>query len=201
MILSVFGSSLAGTTASASSVPLPFSMAGVAATVNGVAAPLYFVSNGQLNIQIPYETPANGTVTLAINNNGSVASKTFSMSAAAPGIFADASGSLVPSATAVRGQAISLYVTGYGSVSPAVSTGAAPASTAALSSLPRPVQNVGVTIGSAPATILFVGVPPGLVGVLQINCVVPSGAPFGSQTAVVNVGGVQSTPVKLTVTN
>ncbi len=61
-IMTVFGSQLAVSASIASSVPLPVSMAGVAATVNGVAAPLYYVSPSQMNLQIPYETAAgNGS--------------------------------------------------------------------------------------------------------------------------------------------
>jgi len=36
-------------------LPLPSLHAGVSATVNGVAAPLYYVSPGQINLQVPYE--------------------------------------------------------------------------------------------------------------------------------------------------
>ncbi len=64
-------------------------MAGVGAAVNGVAAPLYYVSPGQLNLQIPYETAVNGTATLQINNNGQAASQTFPVATAAPGVFTD----------------------------------------------------------------------------------------------------------------
>jgi len=200
MILSVFGSQLAGSSQSAGAVPLPLSMGHVAATINGEAAPLYYVSSGQLNIQIPYETNT-GNATLTVNNNGAIASTTFTVSAAAPGIFSDATGALVPYATASHGQTITLFVTGYGTVSPQISTGAAPASTASLSSLPQPTQSTTVTIGGAAAPIAFAGVPPGLVGVLQINFTVPSGIPTGTQSVVVNVGGVNSTAAKLTVTN
>ena len=200
MILSVFGSQLAGSNQSAGAVPLPLSMGHVAATINGEAAPMYYVSPSQLNIQIPYETNT-GNATLTVNNNGQVATTTFTVSAAAPGIFTDSTGALVPYATASHGQAITLFVTGYGTVLPQISTGAAPASTAPLSSLPAPAQSTSVTIGGAPAQTLFVGVPPNLVGVLQINFIVPSGIPTGTQSVVVNVGGVNSTAAKLTVTN
>lgn len=69
MILSVFGAQLAPSTLAAASLPLPLSLAGVSASVNGVPAPLYFVSTGQINIQVPYETGA-GNAVLGVNNNG-----------------------------------------------------------------------------------------------------------------------------------
>src|SRR5262249_27627458 len=86
MIAAVFGTGLAGATMKAPRLPLPFSMSGVSATVNGVSAPLYFISPGQINLQIPYETGA-GTAVLAINNNGQVATFAFPVAVAAPGLF------------------------------------------------------------------------------------------------------------------
>lgn len=56
-IVSVFGTNLAATTASATATPLPTSLAGTSVTVNGVKAPLFYVSPGQINLQIPWETP------------------------------------------------------------------------------------------------------------------------------------------------
>jgi len=201
MILSVFGSQLATSTLSASSVPLPLSMAGVAATVNGVAAPLYYVSPSQLNIQIPYDIAANSTATLAVNNNGQVTSQTFQIAAMAPGIFADQNGVAVPFGSASRGQVVTLFVTGTGAVSPAISTGAAPSLTTPILSLPKPAQNTTVTVGNLPAQIQFIGIPYGLVGVTQINYQVPVNAGIGAQPVVVSVAGVTSAPVTLHVTN
>jgi uncharacterized protein (TIGR03437 family) len=199
MILSVFGSQLAPSTQSASSVPLPIAMAGVAATVNGVAAPLFFVSPGQLNIQVPYETAVNSTAVLKVNSNGQVASLTFSVSAAAPGVFVGQNSVVVPNSSVGRGQAAILFVTGAGNVTPAVPTAAAPSADTAIANLPRPAQATTMTIGGVNAPIQFIGIPSGLVGVIQINFVVPSGIATGLQNVVVTTGGVASAPVKIGV--
>ncbi|MBZ5607510.1 MAG: hypothetical protein LAP38_04580 [Acidobacteriia bacterium] len=45
------------------------------------------------------------------------------------------------------------------------------------------------------------GIPPGLVGVTQINFQIPPDAPLGAQPVVVTVGDVPSAPVTLTVTH
>jgi uncharacterized protein (TIGR03437 family) len=201
MILSVFGSQLAPSTSAASTVPLPLSLAGVAATVNGVAAPLYYVSSGQLNIQIPYDVPTGSTATLTVNNNGQVTTESIPIASVAPGIFTDQSGVVVPFGSASRGQVITLFVTGTGAVSPGVATGAAPSLATALQNLPKPAQNVTVTVGGIPANIQFVGIPYGLVGVTQVNYQVPSNVNIGSQPVVVAVGNVQSAPVTLHITN
>lgn len=200
-ILSVFGSQLAPSAQSASSVPLPVSMAGVSVTVNGVAAPLYYVSATQLNIQIPYETPANGTAVLSINNDGQVTSQAFQVSSVAPGIFTDQNGMPVPHTTAAAGQIVTLFITGAGAVSPAVSTGTAPPAGQSLVSLPKPVQAVSVTVGGVQAPLQFVGIPPGLVGVLQINYQVPAVLGAGLRPVVVYVGGVPSSAATLAITN
>jgi uncharacterized protein (TIGR03437 family) len=200
MVLSVFGSQLAPSAAGASSVPLPVSMAGVSAAVNGVAAPLFYVSQGQLNLQIPYETAVNGTATLQINNNGQATSQTFPVATAAPGVFTDHTGAIVPNGRAIRGQITTVFVTGAGSTTPPIPTGAAPATGTPIVSLPQPAQTTTVTVGDVSAPIDFIGVPPGLVGVTQINFQVPSGVGIGAQSVVVTVGGVSSAPAYLRVT-
>ena len=200
MTLSVFGSQLGPSTAGASSVPLPVSMAGVDATVNGVAAPLFYVSPKQLNLQIPYETAVNGTATLQINNNGQATSQNFPVAIAAPGIFTDQTGAIVPNGSAIRGQLTTVFVAGAGSMTPPIPTGAAPLAGTPTDSLPQPAQTTIVTVGNVPAPIDFIGVPPGLVGVTQINFQVPNGVGIGAQSVVVSVGGVSSAPANLRVT-
>jgi uncharacterized protein (TIGR03437 family) len=201
MTLSIFGSQLASSISAAGSVPLPISMGGVAVTVNGVIAPLYYVSPSQLNIQIPYEAAANSTATVNINNNGKVTTRNVNLASAAPGIFVDQTGAPVPSTSIARGKIGTLFITGAGSVTPQVSTGAAPSSGTPLASLPRPTQNVTVTVGNVSAPTQFVGIPYGLVGVLQINYQVPVGIGIGTQPVVVTVGGAVSAPASLNVTN
>jgi len=39
-----------------------------------------------------------------------------------------------------------------------------------------------VTVGGAPATIQFIGIPNGLVGVSQLNYTIPAGTPAGTAT-------------------
>lgn len=205
MIVTVFGSQLSSSTASAASVPLPVTLSGVSATVNGVTAPLLYVSPSQMNIQVPYET-AIGPATLVIDNNGALTMSTFNVQAASPGIFADfTTRALVPSSSASRGSLGTLFLTGMGAVSPAVPDGYAPASSTPVSALPQ-VQNISVTVAGIAAsttcsTGCFAGIPYGLSGVAQVNFQVPSGAPLGVQPVIVTVNGVSSTPAYLTVTN
>jgi uncharacterized protein (TIGR03437 family) len=199
MILSVFGTQLAPAVQLAGGLPLPTTMSGVSATVNGVAAPLYYVSPGQVNLQIPYET-GSGPAVVGVNNNGQVASFVFSVAPTAPGIFADGTSALVPAGSGKRGDILSLFMTGEGVVSPPLPNGASPFSATPVSLLPQPTLPVSVTIGGVPAAIAFIGIPPGLAGTTQINFVIPPGAPLGVQPIVVTAGGVVSPAVKINVT-
>jgi uncharacterized protein (TIGR03437 family) len=201
MVMSVFGSQLApsGTAASAAVLPLPLSVAGVSATVNGVAAPLYYVSPGQLNVQIPYETGA-GPAVVGVNNNGQVASFPLQVAIAAPGIFVDGNGAIVPAGTGKAGDTLSLFITGDGDLTPTLPTGNTPLPSTTTADLPQPRQPVTVLVGGLPANIQFIGVPAELAGVTQINFTVPQNVGQGRQPVVVSVGGVQSQAALLTIT-
>ena len=50
---SIFGTNLAFFTLTANSVPLPTTLGGSSIQIDGVAAPLFFVSPGQINFQVP----------------------------------------------------------------------------------------------------------------------------------------------------
>src|SRR5260370_25991981 len=199
MILSVFGGSLAPSPQLASNLPLPLKMAGVSATINGVAAPLYFVSSGQLNIQVPYETGV-GPAVVGVNNNGQVASYIFNVSPSAPGIFTDSSRALVPIASGRPGATLALFMTGDGMVSPALATGATPFFATPLPLLPQPGLPVTVTVGGVPAVIAFAGIPSGLAGETQVNFVIPASVRVGVQQVVVTVGAVSSLAANVTIT-
>jgi uncharacterized protein (TIGR03437 family) len=200
MILSVFGSGLAGSIAAAASLPLPATLGGVSATVNGVPAPFYYVSSGQLNVQIPYET-GTGPAVLGVNNNGQVASFVFPVTPVAPGVFTDFSqaSALVPYPTGKRGDTLLAFITGEGEVSPALPDGATPFIATPLSLLPQPLLPVTVTVGNVNAPIAFAGIPSGLAGATQINFLIPPDAPLGLQPVVVTVGGVASPAATVTV--
>jgi uncharacterized protein (TIGR03437 family) len=195
MLLGVFGTGLANSTATASGNPLAFSLAGVSATVNGLAAPVTYASPTFLIIQVPYEAGA-GPAVLGINNNGQIAGFAFQMSPSSPGVFADANGNVLPTSTVKQGTALALYVTGAGDVSPAIKTAYAPSSS---NNTPVPLLPLSVTVGGVPAFLEFVGITPGLIGVTQVNILVPSTVPLGNQPIVVTIGGNASAPVNVVV--
>ena len=191
MLMAVFGTQLANTTQAASGLPLTTSLAGVSATVNGWPAPLLYVSPAQINLQVPYETSA-GVATLGINNNGQIGGYLFNVAPSAPGIVNTV-------LTTKPGAYATFYVTGYGDVNQSIPDGVAVAKGTPVASLPLGLLPLSATIGGQTALVQFAGITPGVVGLMQINLVVPQVAP-GTQPVVVTIGGVQSPPVNITVT-
>ncbi len=120
---------------------------------------------------------------------------------AAPGIFMSNGFTAAPFSSAAAGDTTTLFITGDGLVSPSLATGSAPTLGTPLARLPRPRLPVTLTVAGQPATIDFIGIPIGLVGVTQINYQVPLNTPAGVQQVVVKVGDVASPAAKLTVTN
>jgi uncharacterized protein (TIGR03437 family) len=190
MILTVVGTNLAnGTGAPPSVSPMPFSFAGVSATVNGIAAPVVFVSPTQLNIQIPYEA-ATGPAVVGVNNNGQIAGYQFNITPSAPGIFA------TPQPKLTAGGTATIYLTGAGEVATLIATGSWPASA---TSLPKPSLPLSVTVGGVPAFLQSYGLTSGYLGMTQVSFTVPASLTPGTYPVVVTVGGVSSPSVSLTV--
>jgi len=209
MIMAVFGSGLGTLSQAAATIPLPEMMGGVEANMcpvncntatTGWPVPLYYVGPNQVNIQIPYE--ASGPVDLQVGNPYQLIDYFFTVSPIAPGIFTflDGSNDTNPNRTASPGQTTFLYVTGEGAVTPSIADGTSPAPGTPTAQLPRPKEAVTVTVGGiASPQITFVGIPIGLVGVTQINFVVPSNVPSGRQPVVVTVGTVSTPAAYITI--
>jgi len=53
-----------------SSAALPVSSVGVSVAISGLAAPLYYVSSGQVNVQIPYELDGQQQASVSVSYNG-----------------------------------------------------------------------------------------------------------------------------------
>jgi uncharacterized protein (TIGR03437 family) len=196
MVVAVFGSNLSNKTDLGSGNPLPYSVDGVSATVNGIAAPMVYVSPTQVNLQIPYEA-GSGPAVLGINNNGQIAGFQFSIAATAPGIFADTSGNLAPTSTVTRGGIVTLYMTGAGEVNPQITTGYGPS--VKESSLFQPWLPLSVTVGGTEVLVVETKLTPNQFGTTQVSILVPPSVPAGVQPVVVTVGSASSPPANVTV--
>jgi len=200
MEMAVYGADLGASAQGAYQTPLPFFLGGLEATINNVPVPLYYVSPGQVNLQIPYETQP-GPATLVIGNPYENLTYTFQVAASAPGIYTNyVDGTIVPNASGSQGQVVSLYITGAGQLRPALADGSSPAPGTPTARLPRPMLAVTLTVGGVPAVINTLGIPSGLVAAMRIDFVVPPTAPLGRQPVVVTVGTAVSQPANFTVT-
>jgi uncharacterized protein (TIGR03437 family) len=165
-------------------------LGGVTVTFNGLPAPLYFASAGQLNAQVPIELAGAANALVLVQRAQAVSSPTVvTLGSARPGLFTvpptsaavvvNQDGSLNSGSNAAsRGTFVTLFGTGQGRVDPALATG----QLAGLTQLSRVVAPVSVTIGGQPATVSFAGMAPGFAGLLQINAVVPAESTTGPQT-------------------
>ena len=87
-LVSIFGTNLASTSSAATSVPLSTSLGGVKVTFNNIAAPLNYVSGGQINAQMPFELTGSSTAQVVVTNSGAAsAPQTVQVASIAPGIF------------------------------------------------------------------------------------------------------------------
>ncbi len=67
-IATAFGANLAPRIEAAQAIPLPLTMAGTSVTVNGIPAPLLYVSPEQINFVVPAERRSPGSATVLVSN-------------------------------------------------------------------------------------------------------------------------------------
>jgi uncharacterized protein (TIGR03437 family) len=219
-IAAVFGEQLFfSEPASAAAVPLPTDLSGTKVLVNGVAAPLYYSSYGQVNFQIPYETAA-GEALVQVERGGQRSNAvSVRIAASTPrllrlgvgdyGIIVNTDGSLAIPPTAglnshpaKSGDALVLYAIGLGQSAPAVTTGAGAPSAEPLARV-LPVPRVAFSGNPFSPGIetdpLFAGLTPGFVGLYQVNVVVPADAPRGNRVDIYLLGRTPSNRVQLAI--
>jgi len=203
-VVTIKGSNLAGLIAAAQSFPLGTAMSGVTVSVNGTAAPLFYVSPTQINIQLPYEI-APGTAALSINACGGTSQvASFTVAPAAPYILIAGNGAALiqnpdytlntPSQPAHPGDTVMVYLIGAGALDNSIPDGVA----APMNVFSRAVAASSATIGGQTASIYFLGMTPGFVGLAQANVTIPS-LPSGQYALTLTVGGVTSNTVQINV--
>ncbi len=207
-IVQIYGTNLASSTVQAEAAPIPVTLGGTSVTIGGIAAPLFYVSPGQINAQVPSELQPGFEYQISISAAGGISTpNSVQIAAVSPGVAALASGaaiathadgSLITTAfPANPGEVVILYLVGLGATDVPVAGGAA--------SPVEPLAQVQVaptlTVNGASAVVFFAGLTPGSVGLYQINFQVPTGAPNGDLPLDVSQGGVSANPVSLAVHN
>ena len=158
-------------TQSAGSLPLPLNLAGVSATVNGLTAPLYYLSPGQLNIQVPYETSA-GTAILGVNKTAKWHRSRSRWPPPLPD-FHRPDSRWYRNGSGKAGAILLIYITGAGDLTPSIPTGYTPDPSNAAGRFASNAFAGGGHRRRSAGHCEFSGVTFGLVGVAQINFVVP----------------------------
>jgi len=157
---------------------------GASVQIAGLTAPVVTRSSTAIWFQVPWEAPL-GSQSLTVPEGGApyfddavpysldfFAPQALPLSSAGTIAIHSDFGSLVTSANpAALGEIVHIYLTGGGAVSPPVATGT-PAPLAPLSWITTPVSVVAN--GQQPLHVLFFGLAPGLVGVWQMDVVMPA---------------------------
>jgi uncharacterized protein (TIGR03437 family) len=201
-LATIYGSNLAGQTASAPSQPLPISLGGITVSVTDAAgtersAPLIYTSPGQINFEVPDGTAA-GTATFTITNGSTVTTATANVLAVAPTLFsADGTGSGVAAATAEQcGTSGCVEVL----TSPALAT---PVILSLYGSGIRnfdSLLNVQVTINGMSVPVQYAGPQPTFAGLDQVNVAVPASlADSGLVNVILTVDGRVSNTVQVNI--
>ncbi|HYE73595.1 MAG TPA: DUF4394 domain-containing protein, partial [Blastocatellia bacterium] len=168
--------------------PLPTTLNGISVTVNGVAAKLSYVSNGQINFLVPCDAATGSATVIVTNADGSARVGTITVTRATPGIFAvrtsgspvvagfftrdgvnysptfnpDGTASVVDPGTTAMPTYITLFGTGIRNTpaaNPSDTNGVAEA--------------VTVTVQGIPATVAYAGAQGTFEGLDQINFILP----------------------------
>ncbi len=196
-IVSIFGTNLATTIAGAQSVPLPLKLGETSVTVGGVAAPLFYVSPTQINLQIPAQgsvvvsTPAGSSAPYdpaTVTPNAWLAGGIFTTDASGCGqgavlnVSADGGLSLnSPTNSASPGDFIAIFGTGLVDVFPplvGVPAPLSPLTTGPSGAGPGVQLDFGAS-GNNVSSPVWGGLAPGLVGVDQVNAQIPATARQG----------------------
>ncbi len=196
-LVSLYGTNLSSGISAAAVTPLPTTLGGTTVTVNGTAVPLVYVSPGQINFQLPYETPVGTASAIVTAGCGASTAVTFQVVRAAPYLLLAADGSALvqnqdftfnsASNAAPKGSIVTAYLIGIGPVDGSIATGAA----APLDRLMNATLPSKATIGGFDTSIKFLGLTPGFVGLAQANLEIPNLSP-GKYNIVLTVDGVDS---------
>jgi uncharacterized protein (TIGR03437 family) len=211
-LVSIYGRQMSPVSLATSQIPLPTALGQSCVAVNGSPVPLLYVSDQQINAQLPNNVIGNATLTI-LTPGGTSDSFYFTVSPVAPNIFmSGTAGPMTGLAVVVRwnnhelatptnpihpNDYVEIYLTGMGATTPVVDAGLpGPASPLALVTVPPTV-----TLGGYPLTVTYAGLAPGWVGVYQIDAFVPHGVPLGIDIPLAISQGSASTSVDERVVN
>ncbi|MBL8240579.1 MAG: hypothetical protein JNM66_24380 [Bryobacterales bacterium] len=160
------------------------SLGGTRVFFDGVPGIVLFAGMNQVNVMVPFEVAGKSKVKVSVESAGYEASDPVEVPVAesAPGLFS-ADGIRVaalnqdysfntPENPAAAGEVVQFFLTGQGLTTPRVDTGAlAPA----VAPFAAPDLGVRILLDGQGAEVLFAGLAPGSIGLLQVNVRIPLG--------------------------
>jgi uncharacterized protein (TIGR03437 family) len=198
-----------GESQQAPSQPLPDTLAGIQVLVDGTPAPLFYVSPGQINFQVP-RTTASGTINPSVPSSTSlvevlsggalIRACAIQVAASVPAIFTnDQSGSgpaaAVDAFSFANAPFNALQANGQPNVIAVFGTGLGQDAT----DVDGSAGGVTASIDGAPAAVLYAGRAPGFTGLNQLNITLTAGISSGTHTLVVSRNGIASRPVTIAI--
>ncbi len=204
-VFAIFGQNLATSASQAANVPLPTKLLSTTVTVNNEAIPLFYVSQTQIDAQMPWDIPGNTLAAVIVKNTGANGSTSNAVglyvpATATPGlsfysnnraVVVNSDNKTVNSASAPAsvGDEVTLYFTGGGPVNAAGKLTSGAGAPSGLS--PVTDMNASITVGGKAAVVDYIGLTPGGIGLYQANFVVPQLAK-GSYPVVLTIDGTAS---------
>ena len=215
MLATAYGTDLASSTPGATTLPLPFTDGGTSVSIvdsngNIWAAPLLYVSPGQVNFEVPLGVALGSAELYVSSGDGTVSGETVQIGLVAPGVFElnasalaaadiltvsgttqtygnvfsiNGSGAIVPSPIALGGSGDETYLILFGTGFQAAGT-----------------SGVSVTIGGVNATVAYAGPQGTLAGLDQANVLIPASlAGAGNVTVQLVANGIAANPVNVTI--
>jgi uncharacterized protein (TIGR03437 family) len=199
-MINIEGANLGPTTAVVTSGgDLPLTLGGATVTFDGKAAALSYASATVLTAQVPFSVVPGTTSNMVISYGGNTSDPvSLDVVTSVPGIYTSSANGL-GIATAVnpdgtlnsasnpvsKGQYVTIYASGLGTVTPALNTGQAPpASPLSYTDLPFSAQVDGIT-----TSVTFAGAAPTFPGLYQVNVTIPTGARTGIDALTIFAGG------------
>ena len=192
----------------------PISLSGTGVTINGQPAFVYYISPGQVDVQVPSNV-STGVQSLIVTASGltsptyqivvnviepgfdappsfNIGGTQYVVAILSDGSYGLPSGAIagVNSRPANPGEIITLYGVGFGAVTQNIPAGQIAQGLTNLSA------NFSISIGGTPATFSYAGLSPGFVGLYQFDVTVPAGLAAGNAVPVTftlgNVSGAQT---------
>ena len=176
-------------------------------TVNGESSPLFFVSPGQINAQLPVDLKL-GQATIVVKSGGLTSNAAaFTIPATGPGIFTFVENGKTRAVVQNADQGInsSTKPAKVGDVLVAYFTGGGPVQNGGLGTgtpapvgLSRVTNSNSATVSGKQALLSYVGLTPRLVGLYQANFQVPNVA-AGDHPLILTIGGQASNAPLITI--